>query len=129
MRNQLYKKIGRRYQPVNDPGVLDGLEEGTWIVQVKPGSKSIKYLVEKDFTKVDSALLEFQDVLVDAIYQESTLRPLNIKLSDKEKKGWESYKKIVGDSARTMFGYQSCYDIAAKAIQKFKSLVNQDAKF
>ena len=122
MPETLYKKVSGRYKPVNDIYALDGLHEGNWIVQVKPGSKSISQLKKPDFTAVDSAVLEFKDILVDKVYQASQLRPLTVKLTDKEKRAWDAYKKIMGDDLPTMFGYVSIHQIVNEAIQEFQSI-------
>ena len=57
MRKQLFEKIGRKYTPVNDPNILDGLENGEWLVIVKPNSTSVRVLLNPEFVVVEPAHL------------------------------------------------------------------------
>ena len=39
---RLYRKVGKKFVPVNDPYAYDGLRNGFWLIQVKDGSTSIR---------------------------------------------------------------------------------------
>ncbi len=38
---RLYRKVGKKFVPINDPYAYDGLRNGFWLIQVKDGCTSI----------------------------------------------------------------------------------------
>jgi hypothetical protein len=42
---RLYKKVGKKFVPVNDPYAYDGLREGFWLIKISGGTTSIRQQV------------------------------------------------------------------------------------
>ena len=130
MQEQLYKKVKNRYLPVNDPYAYEGLSEGTWVVVVKPGQRSMRIQTCSDFSRLDAALLEFEDHLSHAIRKASELRPQQRKVSEKEQKAWAAYKRVMGDDMPFVVGeYPSCQEIAQNAIASLKQRISKTVDF
>jgi hypothetical protein len=85
----LYKKVGRKYVPINDPWAYDGLREGYWLVKVSSGSTSIRSCVYPANAELQAAIRDKEDQLVDIIRKASEARPKNIPLSEQAKADWE----------------------------------------
>ena len=81
---QYYKKVNGEYIPANDSYALDGLEEGCWMVIVKPGSKSIRSLIRPEFKNLIAALRYLEDGLVSEMSKKSQMRPYATPMSPKE---------------------------------------------
>ena len=85
----LYKKVGKKYVPVNDPWAYDGLREGWWLVKVSSGSTSIRSCVYPAKAELQAAIKDKEDRLVDIIRKASEARPKNMPLSEQAKADWE----------------------------------------
>jgi hypothetical protein len=109
---QLYEKVGKKFVPVNDPYAYDGLGEGAWLVMVKPGSKSIRTAIRPSFIELETALRYLEDGLCEAMRKAGEMRPRTTKLSPKEQKAWNAYKKAMGKDMPTYLEYASLSEIA-----------------
>ena len=130
MQEQLYRKVKNRYLPVNDPYAYEGLSEGTWVVVVKPGQRSMRIQTCSDFSRLDAALLEFGEHLTTAIQKHSALRPSSRKMSEKEQKAWAAFKKTMGNDMPFVVGeYPSAHEIAQNAIESLKQRISKTVDF
>lgn len=111
----LYKKVGRKYVPVNDPYAYDGLREGWWLVGVKAGCTSIRQQVWPDRSAITAAARDIEDQLTKIISDASAARPKDLPLSADQKTDWEWFIAKHGKSFSTL-EYPSHQDNAQKII-------------
>lgn len=119
---RLYRKVGKKFIPVNDPYAYDGLRNGFWLIQVKDGSTSIRQEIHPDKAPLHAAARLMEDKLVQIICAACEARPNQTKLSPEEKKDWEAFMKKHGDSFSTL-SYPSFQENAEKIV---KALIGED---
>lgn len=85
---RLYRKVGKKFVPVNDPYAYDGLRNGFWLIQVKDGSTSIRQEIYPDKASLHAAARLMEDKLVQIICKACEARPNQTELSPQEKKDW-----------------------------------------
>ena len=91
MNHQLYKKVGRKYVPANDPYALDGLREGWWLVKVAPGSTSIRQQVHPYKAEITAAARDKEDELIDIIRDASEARPTQNPITPEALADWKEF--------------------------------------
>jgi hypothetical protein len=114
-KEQLYRKVGRKYVPINDPFAYDGLREGWWLVKVSLGSTSIRQMLHPARAEVVAAAKDKEDQLVEIIRKASEARPSETRLSDEAKKDWEELIAKHGKEFSTIY-YPSFQENAEKII-------------
>jgi hypothetical protein len=112
---RLYRKVGKKFVPINDPYAYDGLREGFWLIQVKDGSTSIRQQIYPDKAPLTAAARMVEDKLVDIIRKASEARPNKVSLTAEEKKDWDAFIKKHGDAFNTLH-YPSFRENAEKII-------------
>jgi hypothetical protein len=113
----LYRKVGKRYIPVNDPNAYYGLEEGYWLVKVAPGCTSIRQCVYPDRAEIQAAMHKKADSIMDIIRKAGEARPTKIKLTKSEQKDWETFIAKHGKSFN-MLAYPSLHDVAEQIVEE-----------
>ena len=113
---RLYRKVGKRFVPVNDPYAYDGLRNGFWLIQVKDGSTSIRQEVYPEKAPIHAAARLMEDKLVEVIRKACEARPSKTPLSPEEKKDWDKFIKKHGESFNTLH-YPSMQENAEKIIK------------
>jgi hypothetical protein len=117
MNQQLYKKIGRKYVPVNDPYALDGLREGWWLVKVAPCSTSIRQCVYPHKAELQAAAKDKEDQLINIIRAASEAKPKEgVALSEQAHADWKAFVAKHGDEFSTMY-YPSFQENAEKIVE------------
>jgi hypothetical protein len=119
---RLYRKVGKKFVPVNDPYAYDGLRNGFWLIQIKDGSTSIRQEIYPDKASIHAAARLMEDKLVDIIRKAGEARPNKTPLSAEEKKDWDALIKKHGDSFNTLF-YPSLQENAEKIV---KTLIGEE---
>jgi hypothetical protein len=119
-KEQLYRKVGRKYVPINDPFAYDGLREGWWLVKVAPGSTSIRQMLHPAKAEVVAAAKDKEDQLVEIIRKASEARPKDALLSDEVRKDWEDLIAKHGNELSTIY-YPSFQENAEKIIDALTS--------
>jgi len=114
--DQLFKRRGRKYIPVNDPYALDGLRDGWWLVKVAPGLTSIRQAVYPHKAEVTAAARDKEDQLVEIIRAASEARPPTRPISVEAAKDWKKFIKKHGDQFSTL-EYPSIQENAEKIIE------------
>jgi hypothetical protein len=114
--NILYKKVGRKYIPVNDPYAINGLREGFWLVKVAAGSTSIRQQVYPNKAEIQAAAKDKADQLVEIIRKASEARPKSIPLSEQAKADWDWFISRNGKEFNTL-EYPSIQENAEKIIE------------
>jgi hypothetical protein len=86
----LYKKVGKKYVPVNDPYAYEGLREGWWLVKVAEGSTTIRSIVYPSKAEIIAAAKDKEDQLVKIIRESSEAKPNEgVPLSEQCRKDWQ----------------------------------------
>ena len=119
---RLYRKVGKKFVPANDPYAYDGLRNGFWLIQVKDGSTSIRQEIYPDKASLHAAARLMEDKLVQIICGACEARPNETELSPEEKKDWDAFIKKHGDSFNTL-SYPSIQESAEKIV---KALIGEE---
>jgi hypothetical protein len=112
---RLYRKIGKKFVPVNDPYAYTGLHNGFWLVHVTEGCTSIRQQIYPDKAPLTAAARLIEDKLVDIIRKVSEARPNKIPLTPEEKKDWDKFIAKHGESFSTLT-YPSMQENAEKIV-------------
>ena len=116
MNNQLYKKVGNRYVPQNDPYAYDGLREGWWLIKVQPGCTSIRQCLRPAKAELQAAIKDKEDALVDIISKASEARlSASVPLSEQAKADWEWFISKHGNEFNSLY-YPSVQENAVKIV-------------
>ena len=113
---RLYRKVGKKFVPVNDPYAYDGLRNGFWLIQIKDGSTSIRQEIYPDKAPIHAAARLMEDKLLDIIRKAGEARPSKTPLSSEEKKDWDAFIEKHGESFNTLH-YPSMQENADKIIK------------
>ena len=113
---RLYRKVGKKFVPINDPYAYDGLRNGFWLIQVKDGCTSIRQEVYPDNACIHAAARLMEKELVDIVRKACEARPSKTPLSPEEKKDWEKFIKKHGESFNTLH-YPSFQENAEKIVK------------
>ena len=119
---RLYRKVGKKFVPVNDPYAYDGLRNGFWLIQIKDGSTSIRQEIYPDKAAIHASARLMEDKLVEIIRKAGEARPNKIALSAEEKKDWDAFIKKHGESFSTL-QYPSFQENAEKIV---KALIGEE---
>ena len=119
---RLYRKVGKKFVPVNDPYAYDGLRNGFWLIQIKDGSTSIRQEIYPDKASIHAAARLIEDKLVDIIRKAGEARPNKTMLTAEEKKDWDAFIKKHGESFNTLC-YPSIQENAEKIV---KTLIGEE---
>ena len=115
---RLYRKVGKKFVPVNDPYAYTGLHNGFWLVHVKDGCTSIRQQIFPNKAPLTAAAILIEDKLVNIIRKASEARPgwgKHTPLSPEEKKDWEKFINKHGESFNSL-AYPSFQENAEKII-------------
>lgn len=118
--NRLYRKVGKKFIPDNDPYAYDGLRNGFWLIEVKDGSTSIRQEIYPDKAPIRAAVRELEDKLVDIIRKASEARPLTTPLNEEQKKDWDKFVKKHGKEFNALY-YPSFQENAEKIVEALKA--------
>lgn len=118
---RLYRKVGKKFVPINDPYAYDGLRNGFWLIHIKDGSTSIRQEIYPDKASIHAAARLMEDKLVDIICKAGEARPSKTPLSIQEKKDWDAFIAKHGESFNTLH-YPSIQENAEKIV---KALLDQ----
>ena len=115
---RLYRKVGNKFVPVNDPYAYDGLREGFWLIKIEKGCTSIRQQIYPDKAPLTAAARLIEDKLVGIIRKASEARPgwgKHTPLSPEEKKDWEKFINKHGESFNSL-AYPSFQENAEKIV-------------
>lgn len=126
MKEELYKKVGRRYVQVNDPWAYDGLQEGHHHVWVRPGSVTIREFILPDKQGVTAAIEEVREGMVAAMQEANKSTPRNRSLSVKETRAIRAYREVMGEDAEMIFEGISMWDLVEAGIKVLVNHYNGD---
>jgi hypothetical protein len=112
---RLYRKVGKKFVPANDPYAYTGLHNGFWLVHVKEGCTSIRQQIFPNKAPLTAAAQLIEDKLIDIIRKASEARPAKASLTTEEKKDWDKFISKHGNSFNTLC-YPSIQENAEKII-------------
>ena len=117
----LYKKVGRKYEPVaeHDSIYLDSFPKGNHLVMCYPGGQSRRFNIEPALAPMIAAGRVAEDTICRAISKAAELRPQRTPLTAKQKKAWEALAAAFGDELCTLQGLSvhDCAEAGVKAMQ------------
>jgi hypothetical protein len=114
--NRLYRKVGKKYVPDNDPYAYEGLRNGFWLIHVKDGSTAIRQEIYPATAHISAAARVMEDKLIDIIRKAGEARPNKTPLTPEEKKDWEKFIQKHGESFNTLH-YPSIQENAEKIVE------------
>jgi hypothetical protein len=112
---RLYRKVGKKFVPVNDPYAYDGLREGFWLIKIDKGCTSIRQQIYPEKSRVTAAARLMEEKLIDIIRKASEARPQKNPLTPEEKKDWDKFIAKHGNSFNTLC-YPSFQENAEKIV-------------
>jgi len=122
--HRLYRKVGKKFIPDNDPYAYQGLRNGFWLIHVKDGSTAIRQEIHPATAHISAAARLMEDKLVGIIRKAGEARPNKTPLTEEEKKDWDKFIKKHGDSFNTL-AYPSIQENAEKIID---ALIGKEAQ-
>lgn len=122
MKTIFYKKVGRRYVPVNeyDSEMIDSFPKGTHLVMCYPGGSSRRYSIDPNYAAMIAAGRVAEDAICKAISKASELRPKQTPITPGQKAAWEKLAEEFGDELCTLHGLSvhDCAEAGVKAMQE-----------
>jgi hypothetical protein len=112
---RVYRKVGKKFVPVNDPYSYDGLREGFWLIHITQGCTSIRQQIYPENSAITAAARLMEEKLLKIIREASAARPVNTTLTPEEKKDWDKFIAKHGDSFSNL-RYPSIQENAEKII-------------
>jgi hypothetical protein len=112
---RLYRKVGKKFVPDNDPYAYEGLRNGFWLIHVKDGSTSIRQEIYPDRAHISAAARVMEDKLIEIIRKAGEARPTKTPLTQEQKKDWDKFIKKHGE-AFNMLTYPSMQENAEKIV-------------
>jgi hypothetical protein len=112
---RIYRKVGKKFVPMNDPYAYDGLREGFWLIKIEKGSTSIRQQIYPNKAPFTAAARLIEDKLVGIIRKASEARPASLSLTPIQKKDWEKFIAKHGESFNTLC-YPSIQENAEKIL-------------
>lgn len=112
---RVYRKVGKKFVPVNDPYAYDGLGEGFWLIKIDKGCTSIRQQIYPEKAALTAAARLIEDKLIDIIRKASEARPTKVPLTPEEKKDWEKFIAKHGERFSTLC-YPSIQENAEKIV-------------
>lgn len=116
----LYKKVGNKYIPCNDPHALDGLANGCWLVKVEKGSTSIRQCIEPAHASADFAYWMMSDKIADVLSKACEARPKQKLLTTREQAALKAFYDVMGEEKLLYFEYPAIQDIADTLTRKIR---------
>jgi len=121
-----YKKVGRRYIPVNeyDRDLIDSLPKGNHLIMCRPGGQSVRYNIDPALAPMIAAGRYAQEKMLDAMRDISEARPKRKALTDEQRQAWKVMKEAFGDEMFA-YSYPSNMDIAQAGIKAMAEEANK----
>jgi hypothetical protein len=96
----LYAKRGHRYYPVHDTEAFNGLPNGSWLVVVRNGCRSIRRAVDDEAALERlAASVHLADRIAIAIVEHSRSEPAKRPLTAREKRAFKAWQDVMGEGA------------------------------
>jgi len=95
----LYKKVGRRYEPVAEYSneAIDSFPWGTHLVMCYPGGQSRRFNIDPNYAAMIAAGRVAEDAICESMRKASEMKPQRTPITLGQKKAWEKLAKEFGD--------------------------------
>ena len=95
----LYKKVGRRYEPVAEYSneAIDSFPKGTHLVMCYPGGQSRRFNIDPNYAAMIAAGRVAEDAICESMRKASEMKPQLTLITLGQKKAWEKLAKEFGD--------------------------------
>jgi len=99
MKTLFYKKVGRRYVPVQeyDNELMDAFPKGTHLVMCYPGGQSRRFNIDPNYAAMIAAGRVAEDAMSQAVVKASEMRPHKTPITEKQQRAWKALAKAFGD--------------------------------
>jgi hypothetical protein len=99
MKTLFYKKVGRKYVPVQeyDSELLDAFPKGTHLVMSYPGGQSRRFNIDPNYAAMIAAGRVAEDAMSQAVVKASEMRPRRTPITEQQRKAWDKLAKAFGD--------------------------------
>ena len=108
----LYRKVGRRYEPVHDSEAYNGLSNGCWIVKVENGCTSIRKAVEPNFAAIQFATMMMSNKICKYLGDVSSARPTTMPYTKKQKEIFKLMQSLPDEDRLLYWQYDSLQGMA-----------------
>jgi len=105
----------------------DVLQDGAWLVIVRPGSTTIRP-VEPAYVEVEAALHEVEDAMVTAMVDAAQLAPRSRDQTPKEKRAYDAYCNVMGGEVALQLEGKSFWDIAQAGLNRVREIIKLDRR-
>jgi len=96
MSTTLYKKVGRRYEPVAEYDVrFDSFREGCHLIICWPGSRLVRMDIEPDAARLLAAAEVAKEAMVKVMMEAAKVRPSRVPLTKKQKAAWDALNEAM----------------------------------
>jgi len=114
----LYKKVGRRYEPVGEYSAeaLDYFPYGYHMVVVRKGCRSVHYKIDPNFAALTAAATVAKDEMTAAMVRASEYKPSRTPLTPRQIRAWDELKAAFGDELAGLTR-DSAHDIVQAGVQ------------
>lgn len=118
----LYKKVGKKYKPVQVHNAWEYFMKGFYLVHVDDNCRAIYSRVFTDTLELQAAYKKKAKKVADAIYNGLKMHPAERTVTRKQKKAWEDFEKAMGKEGYAVQynSIQSIVDDVEKAILEDK---------
>lgn len=120
-----YVKRGRRYVPVAqyDDGLLSALPEGSHLVTVTPGCRSIVCRIDPAGAAVEAVLEMHKNELCRVLLKASEVRPRRAALTKAQAEAWRKLQEAFGEDMATLH-----VDSANDIVEALYSAIRKDMR-
>ena len=124
MSNILYKKVGRKYVPIQEYVDMTGWPAGHYLVTVQPGvTSATRMRLNPDYPAALAAMRDVKEEMIKWLSDASRAKPVR-KISPEAMEAWEAFVALCDDDIY-MIGHDSCHDIIANALEYLEEMVNK----
>lgn len=118
---RMYRKVGRKYVPIDDPFACTGLTPGWWLVKVSDGCTSVRATIHPHRAEVDAAFKDAVDIVQRIISDAVKARPSKVQLTEEQAADWNALIAKHGEAFR-MFEFKSIMEIAEEVVEKVTNM-------
>lgn len=108
----LYKKVGRRYEPVSDSEAYNGLSNGCWLVSIDKGCTTIRQAVEPNMAALQFATLMMSNKISKYLMEASVAVPKCREYTKNQKKIMKQLQELPEKDKLMYWEYDSIQGMA-----------------
>jgi len=115
MKEIYYKKVGRRYVPINNEEDPDDLPIGNRLVMTYKNGRTTVRQVDPDLAAMIAAGRYALHTMSNAIYEASKARPITPLLTTGQREAWQKLSEEFGENSSSLL-IPSTHDIAQTGV-------------